>query len=223
MLSPGTVVATLSTGRARMERRVLGVVDVPDGKVFACDPLVPMESRSFAHSVPPGAYEAVLFVAVRAEGQAESLCAEVNAAAALVFSADQPVRWERALREGANAEEDSGAYGVDAGTGCLMGSRAAERIFTETDAHPTPGEIILAALSAAKGGVVVDVPDEAAVAAFMTGDGDGVYESWWGWSAQGLPTILVTDFAILEPPAHVDAVHARWAKARAKKWWEIWK
>ena len=214
----GDDIATVTTGRARIERRPLGSVDLPDGRVYACDPLVPMDMAPFAQRVEPGVYEAVLFVAVRTDPDVEGLflAAERNVAAALAIGTEIPVSWRRATREG--GEPDSGPYGVDSGTGCITGSRAAESLFANNEAA---GAEIVETLKQVAGAVVA--LDGGAAAVFGAGDGDGVYETWCGYDADGAIPMILTDFANLKSAAMVTVVHAKWAKSAAKRWWQFWK
>jgi hypothetical protein len=210
-------VATVDTGPARIERRSLGFVDLPDGKLFACDPLVPLDQEPLSHRLDPGSYEVVLFVAVALERDGTAPHRERNVAAALVCSQTEPVAWQPASRDGGQA--DATAYGVDSGTGCFMGSRASKAIFESDEAV---GNEIIAALEQTSGALVT-VHGAAAVAVFRSGIGDGAYHTWWGRDANGSPALILTDFGGLASRSHVAAVRDEWAARAAKKWWEFWK
>jgi hypothetical protein len=210
-------VATIDTGRARIERRSLGAIDIPDGLVYACDPGVPVDDQPLAQRLAPGNYEVVLFVAVRTDFDLKNSTAERNAAAALVCSSETPERWEPASRHSVPA--DATAYAVDSGTGCFMGSRATQPIF---EADEASGNAIMEALKEAPGAIVA-FKGEAAVAVFTSGCGDGVYETWLGRDARGEVSMILTDFEILESADYVAAARAKWAIRAARKWWQFWR
>jgi hypothetical protein len=210
-------VATIDTGRARIERRSLGAIDIPDGRVYACDPGVPVDDQPLAQRLAPGSYEVVLFVAVRTDSDLHNSTAERNAAAALVCSSGTPERWEPASRQGVPA--DATAYAVDSGAGCFMGTRATQPIF---EADAASGNAIMEALKEASGAIVA-LKGEAAAAVFTSGCGDGVYDTWLGRDARGEVSMILTDFGILESADYVAATRAKWAMRAAKKWWQFWR
>jgi len=209
-------VATLDLGGVSIERRALGFVDIPDGSVDACDPLVPMDTLPFAHRLAPGKYEAVLFVAVALENPGPDFANERTVAAALMCGSTRPERWELAAREGVPA--DASAYGVDSGTGCFAGTQAMDRL---ENADETCGVAIIAALERAPGAVVS--VDGSHVAVFASGIGDGIYDTWLGRDERGELSLILTDFGGLESSENVARIRAEIAARRAKKWWQFWK
>src|SRR5262249_54017346 len=118
---------------------------------------------------------------------------------------------------------DTGPYGVDSGTGCLMGSSAAKRLFVDDQARATVFDRLKEVGNVVAWGSTVTFEDGATVAAFSTGMGDGIYDSWWGYDANDKVSMLVTDFDVLMSAAEVSEVHAQWAKRATKRWWELWK
>jgi hypothetical protein len=220
LLAPGSEIVTILTGRARVRHRSMGHVDLPDGRVFACDPLVPIDLRAFAQRVDPGAYEAFLILAER-DSAADSeigLDTERILAAALYFSDRAVLRWERARHE--DDGEESGAYGVDSGTGCFMGCLAA-RLLRDPNAVDAFAPILAQAERETDG--VVRLSEGATVAVFTSGAGDGIYDSWWGYSTDGAPAVVLTDFGLLCTQQEADEAHARWARRAARKWWQFWR
>ena len=209
-------VATIESGPVRIERRSLGRIELPDGRVFACDPLVPMDAAPLVLRLAPGSYEIVVFVAVGAERESASSASEGNAAAAIICGSAAPVTWELAAREG--EPPDAAAYGVDSGTGAFLGSDAIEAIVESDFAR----EVILEELQSRRNAVIV-IPGGATVAAFVSGIGDGVYDTWIGRNLLGQPCVILTDFAILDTADYVAAARARHTERAAKKWWEFWK
>jgi hypothetical protein len=199
-----------------VEPRALGVIDLPDGRIYACDPLVPMDTSPLAESLAPGQYEVLLFVAVGKQHGTEAEM-ECNAAAALVCSREAVQRWELAAREG--GAPDAADYAVDSGTGSFFGSRALQLLLEGND---EPGHGIMRAL-AQKTGAIVDIGDGGTIAAFATGTGDGTFATWLGRDARRRPVMILTDFAVLASEEYVAAVHAQWAASEARRWWQFWK
>lgn len=205
-------------GFAIVERVGLGAVPIPDGRVFACDPIAPMDRQPFERTLAPGDHEAVAFVARPRNASAVSSWV---VATALVVNDRPVVRWEIATRRfegpyGAAGEghppNADGAYGVDSGTGCLMGSAAASMIFRDDDSAQAE---IMDVFDRGDLADVVTLADGERLAVFQSGWGDGAYVSWWGLDAQGEPAMLVTDFclhaiAVLPAPA-------------PRRWWEFWR
>ncbi|MGC4094990.1 MAG: DUF4241 domain-containing protein [Polyangiaceae bacterium] len=213
----GVPLASVGMEGVRIERRALSTVELPDGRVHACDPLVPVDVAPLAQRLPSGDYQVVLFVIVGTRHAEPNTKMECNAAAALLCGERAPLSWELASREG--GAPDAAAYGVDAGTGCFMGSRALELL---VDADDSSGQRIMKALESASG-AIVSLDNGSRVAVFSTGIGDGIYNTWLGRDEAGEPAMLLTDFATLDSESYVSAVHAEWAARKAKKWWQVWK
>jgi hypothetical protein len=212
----GAQVASVGMDQVELEKRSLGTVDVPDGRVYACDPLVPMDSNPLTQRLVPGQYEVILFVAVGRQHGTDTKM-ECNAAAALLCSRENPEHWALAAREG--GPPDAAAYGVDSGTGGFMGSGAIELLVEGDDAL---AQVIIQALAKASGAVVT-IDQGCSVAAFTSGIGDGTYDTWLGRDARGDAAIILTDFAVLNSEDYVAEAHANWAAHKAKKWWQFWK
>jgi hypothetical protein len=208
--------AAVGMDGVQLERCSLGRVDIPDGRVYACDPLVPMDTAPLAVQLAPGQYEVVLFVLLGTEHGTAAVKTERNGAAALVCSSEIPVRWELASREG--GPSDAAAYGVDSGTGGFMGSRAIEQLVDGDDL----GLAVMAALKDTLGAIVLTA-DGISVAAFGSGIGDGTYDTWLGRDARGEPAVILTDFEMLRSEEYVSRVHAEWAARKARKWWRFWR
>jgi hypothetical protein len=208
--------ATVESGPVRIERRALGRIELPDGRIFACDPLVPMETASLALRLAPGSYEVVVFTAVGSEQERETPARQRTAAAAIICGTANPVTWELAAREG--GAPDAAAYGVDSGTGAFLGSDAIDAIVESGPA----ADAILEELKGCRNAVIA-IPGGAVVAVFESGDGDGVYNTWVGRDQLGQPCMVLTDFEILDTSDHVAAVKTHQAERAAKKWWEFWK
>lgn len=216
-LFQGAQVGSIGMKNVSLERRSLGMLDLPDGRLFACDPLVPVDCAALEHRLAPGPYEVVLFVLSGiGHGTAEGPV-ECNAAAALLCSDAAPVEWQLAPRGGGAL--DAAAYGVDSGTGSFLSHDALSRL---TEDQGVDGQLIIDALAASPGSVVV-LSNQASAAVFCTGIGDGIYDTWLGLDLEGRPAIILTDFQVLDSPEEVDSVHAQWKQKQMKKWWQFWK
>jgi hypothetical protein len=215
-LFQNTKPAALGMADVVLERRALGEVQFADGRVYACDPLVPMDTMPLAYRLVPGSYEIVLFVLAGVRRMAPAEHVEENAAAALICGAKPPVRWQLASREGGSP--DAAAYGVDSGTGCFMGSGAVELVL---DGQKDTGQSIMHALGGVIG-AIVNLEGES-VAVFQSGIGDGIYDTWLGYDSDGEVVMILTDFQVVESEEHVASVHAGWDARTQKKWWEFWK
>lgn len=191
-------------------REELGALALPSGRIVAVDPLVVHRIRAFALKVPPGRYAVELIKPVDEPTR--------TALAAIRLNACKVALWQPAAPEGASiaslkANEIFG-YGVDAGTGSfadiafygsfgrhadgrLPGPDYAnyseitlfEMIFPDNDSIPRD---------------VITERDGAGLALWSSGYGDGFYASYWGFSAEGCPCVLATDYAILEQGAAWD-------------------
>src|SRR5688500_15417555 len=99
---------------------VIGELNLPSGKVVACDGFV-IDSNTppFSLAVPPGKYPVVLTLARSRPGDDERV-----AYAAIRFAPAKPARWEMAVGAGNDPKslkaDEVFAYGVDSGTGCFM-------------------------------------------------------------------------------------------------------
>ena len=146
----------------------IATLHVPTGQMLACDPLTQVGR------VPPLARRAPI------GDHAVDICVVDGrvAAARVVFADREPVTWELA--------EDN-EYLVDTGLGCFMDVAASDGAIDITDEllglwldhHPVPGR--------AANCVIV-----------ASGDGDGIYATYWGLDGAGQPVQLVTDFEILD-------------------------
>ena len=212
----GAEAAAVGMDHLVIEQRALGVIDLPDGRVHACDPLVPMDTSPLAERLPPGQYEVLLFVAVGKQHGTDTLM-ECNVAAALVCSREAAQNWELAAREG--DAPDAAAYAVDSGIGSFLGNHALQLLLGGDE---EPGHTVMRGLDQ-RAGAIVQLGEGCAIAAFGTGTGDGVFDTWLGRDARGKPAIILTDFAVLESDEYVAAVHAKWAANAARKWWQFWK
>jgi hypothetical protein len=180
----------------------MGKLDLPSGRIVAADPLTQPDRPALAQVVEPGRYEVSLYVA---EGRVALAVLELSRA---------PVEtWELALLTGQDMADlplDSyfgfpvdtglGAY-MDATTLALIEERE-RRVRREIGPQMNYYNDVLHAELRDAGDLHLmhrPLPDrEQAVAIFGSGWGDGVYPSIWGLDEIGAPSVLVTDFHVLD-------------------------
>jgi hypothetical protein len=194
-------------GEFRIERREIGQLVVPTGRLVACDPLVFPETRPFRKRVPAGRYPVVLSIAHIALAQGEGGVDQRIACAMLCLSRRVPRRWQMAVQTGqplrALKRDEFYGYPVDSGTGCFMDLNAARVLDKRMSKDPDYFWQLLAATEP----VYVHTrewadfplePDTGLnVVFFSSGFGDGIYPSYWGYDRAGGLACLVTDFRVL--------------------------
>ncbi|MGK5551786.1 DUF4241 domain-containing protein [Actinomadura kijaniata] len=199
LFRPGRAVT--SAGRPGViETRQAGRLDVPSGRLVACDPFVqgddPGYEKPFTVTVAPGRYPVwVSLVRHRgATGKAHSMVAAVKVA----IRAAPAVRWELALQPG----WDPGGlkpnhyygFGVDTGTGAFLDASAGRALSNLAK----PGGLLAERLEDAHITDVRDPETRTNVVAYHSGWGDGEYPTWVGRAADGSPTAFVTDLHVID-------------------------
>jgi hypothetical protein len=194
-------------GEFRVERREIGQLVVPTGRIVACDPLVFPETRPFRKRVPAGRYPVILSIAHIPPAEGTGVVDQRIACAMLCLGRRVPRRWQMAAQAGqplqALKPDEFYGYPVDSGTGCFVDLKAARVLDKRMSEDPDYFEQLLAA---AKPVYVhtrdwADFPLEAEtgmnVVFFSSGFGDGTYPSYWGYDGAGGLACLVTDFRVL--------------------------
>ncbi len=205
----------LFTGKARIEVIRAGEADFPTGEVVIADPIAYLGTRYetvLDRRIPAGSYPVELSVC-------RSQIVGLRIAAARILLSDrQPVRYEIAMPRG-NEREDLGKpgvftfFGVDTGLACFADARASEeyRDFFEKwmSEDPKRNKWIdyFAALvqksyeerpeSQNRGGSYLEwrlpVTGLRAVL-FSSGMGDGIFSAYWGLDEEGEPVCLTAPF-----------------------------
>jgi Protein of unknown function (DUF4241) len=196
LFEPGREVRVYD-GTARLEVRELGTLDLPTGRLVACDAYVqaddPDYEQPFAVTVPPGRYQAAV-----------SLAGQLVAAARLTVRSDPVVRWELALQPGQDPDKlppnHFYGFGTDAATAAYLDASSMEALHRVASGP----ESELAKLSEAEPrGPGWDLRDPVSgynVIAFISGEGDGSYPTWIGWTKDDQPAMFVTDFYVVRTP-----------------------
>jgi hypothetical protein len=210
LFTPGSTFADESGTTGVIHVAAGGELDLPTGRVVACDPFVYLGSgdiEPFTVSVPPGRYRVEAAVATLSRpGEPPADKPHLRVAAARLVIRDEPTTaWELALRpeqDPAELEEDEFfGYGVDAGTGCFYDA-AAEEAFPEAQEDEGPLWDAFENSDWSGGPHLVTSPSTGhTLAAFTSGWGDGFYPTWIGRSASGEVTCFLTDFFVAPDPS----------------------
>ena len=180
--------ATFETGGGvfRMAVEELGNLDLPSGRLYACDPFVELEQDSaaaFLASVPAGSYP-IQVARVRRDGTAGSWVVAVK----LVIWDEPAFTWE--------VDDDRPGYGVDAGAGCFIDLESVP-VFEQLHGAGVDSPV-RAAFRPADGEAVATILTDAAsgqaMAVFSSGPGDGYYPTWIGRGVSGEVVCFVTQF-----------------------------
>lgn len=199
----------------------IGGLYLPSGRVAASDPLVTPCPSPFKQAVPSGTYPVSLAIARFENGD------ERIAFAQLKFKESLPVRWEMAVVDGQDAgslaEDEYFGYGVDAGTGSFMdpvaGKLLEERMDEEDEYYNTIIDGMETTYKHTRSWLSFRPSSERSenIVCFSSGWGDGMYPSFFGYSAEGEAVALVTDFLTVSEEEEQPKL-----AANRKPWWKIW-
>ena len=197
-----TIITQQSDSLLRIEA---GELNVPTGKIVACDPFNNPERAVFTRSIPAGKYPVHLYLK---KGE------NTMALAWLQVSQETPVTWEMAvLHDQEIADLKEGyyyGYSVDAGIGCFMDALCADFLCAaQSMIAEKMGDDFISYYDNVVAPQIAENQDiylnhfsaddsELNVIMFSSGWGEGVFASYWGLDAAGNVACLVTDFNILK-------------------------
>ena len=167
------------SGQPDSEQTVVdaGSVDLPTGRLVACDPLWSISPPAFVASLPPGRYPVSLAVC-----RWDSV--QLVAAARLTVRDLPVVAWEPALREGDPPYEGRlTGFDVESGFGAYVDASALAPLLGPRD--------VADQLSS----TVVDSASGSNAVVFRCGD--GIYPTWIGRTAAREPACFVTDLLVI--------------------------
>ena len=176
-------------GPIEVATRTIGDLKVPTGRIAASDPFTTEfgdRNEPLVGAAPTGVFPVEVALAKYDNGGIRVACARIR------FEDHPAVRWE----DLGQPDQFGGiaGYGVDSGTACFFDVEACGAVDEPTT------EAWLDAFERNRvnswGWHVADV-GAANVVMFSTGSGDGIYESYWGYDADGQIVELVTDFGLL--------------------------
>ena len=173
-------------------------LNVPSGRITASDAYI-LDAEPLTQPVPPGSHPLTLLIAIIHDD-------ERIAFAHVRFAPAPAVRWEMALIPGQTPSElkpgQIFGYGVDSGTGCLADSAAYKLV--DAAGQDVANQMMTESRKVyrhTRDWLSVET-DAGSFALFSSGCGDGVYPSYFGFSADGRLISLVTDFGLAHWPAH---------------------
>ena len=186
----------------------LGRLKIKHGRIIACDPAEGHDDviiKPLKAAFPKGKYLCEVSVAC-----IDDSVEEYVGFARIRFSNELPVRWELAVREGENLEKrtekaDFG-YPVESGTGGFMDISAQKEYkncVKKDDNYWEQIEDEMAERDEKACGAIIWSLDEANMAVFPSGYGDGTYPSYIGYDDEGKICRLVTDFLIMDEDATI--------------------
>lgn len=207
-------------------RREMGDLNLPSGRVVACDSIVLAAPHPFTVTVKPGRYPVAAFIINYAKNDDNRV-----ALAAVFFNDQKAVHWEMALisdKQKPAELEDNGFFGypVDSGTGGFMSAEAAQyqiaKMRADYELNKDKYEMKVGETSVFMGGLFDNPMNELIgkfhathvptygllneelegsgglnMLMFSSGLGDGYYPSYFGYDQSGQVCGLVTDFLIL--------------------------
>ncbi len=186
----------------------LGRLKIKHGRIIACDPAEGHDDVSIKPlnaQFPKGKYLCEVSVAC-----IDDSVEEYVGFARIRFSNELPVRWELVVREGENVEKRSKnadfGYPVESGTGCFMDISAQKEYKVSVKKDDNYWEQIedeMAERDEKACGSIIWSLDEANMAVFPSGYGDGTYPSYIGYDDEGKICRLVTDFLVMDEDATI--------------------
>jgi Protein of unknown function (DUF4241) len=189
---PEYALELINTNREGISRRIAGSVNLPSGRLVACDPWL-IDEEPFSRIVQPGRYLVELCVT-----------SERDIAAAIVrFGSSEVTKLEMALTEKQVLSElehnEFYGYGVDRALGCFTSIECAVLFKQSESAREEFQSQIETEFF-----LNYRLRDNSSLnlIAFTSGDGDGTYPSYWGLGKKGKAICLFTDFMVLNEDRH---------------------
>jgi len=177
----------------KFEKRFLGKLDLPTGKVVASDPLVFFDQPPFSLDVPAGKHDVILSTATISGDERRVAFAMLKFGEIVNILTWAPIQ----------AGETMSHYSVDSGTGCFM-DVSTQSLLNRRLEDPTFDNFLFGELQRSS---VVDKfswvnhslsdDGENNVVAFSTGWGDGSYSTYAGFDSSKNLICFVTDFEIM--------------------------
>lgn len=182
----------------------IGTIDLPTGRLIACDPLITNDMKPFKINFPKGQFP----VTIHKEKDTNCI-----AYVEISFGKDPIVDWRMATTEGQNIDDLSNGeifgYPVESGMGCFMDEKAQEslneleqRLFRRKgdDFMGIYEEFFHEHFFNEKGAIdqyAFLKPDEKQagnILGFETGYGEGFYASFIGFNKDHQPMKIITEF-----------------------------
>jgi hypothetical protein len=189
---------SLVRGQTSLEKKEIGKMILPTGRVIAVDPSVfDGYEHPFLQEVSPGEYPAFLTI-VHYKSKDQRV-----AFATIEFKNELPVRWELAVPRGNIKQGKFFGYSVDSGIGCFMDEETAnkykslaedegffDKLSTDLENTYVP--------TWSYSNTVINEDNGGNIILFSSGMGDGTYPSYFGINSKGEICCLVTDFLLVK-------------------------
>lgn len=176
----------------------IGNLKIIKGSIVACDPFLYNNDLPFTTKFPLGDFPVQLAVAQIDDD-------ERIAFSRISFSAETPVSWTLAVREGQDLSklknDEIYGYGVDAGTGAFMDISGAKEFMSFLMEKENNYEVLIEEMEKNYKDTwdwLLWSRNDFNVAMFKSGWGDGFYASYIGSDKNGLICRLVTDFGVID-------------------------
>lgn len=184
----------------------VGTLRLPSGRLVACEPWAYFDeeagNHAFTQHIEPGEYPVELIIADfydPGNPQGNTHFSQV-AAARLVVGTEPVAAWRMGLRPGeddADLPEDGFfGYPVDGGMGSFASPEFLQAISAPGEIEEL-SEVAMNVIDADDAGVYADEATGCNIVMFRSGDGDGHYATWVGYTAAGEVACFVTDFLTL--------------------------
>jgi hypothetical protein len=198
---------------------------LPTGRLVAGEPWTSFGGEAgkyaFVQQVPPGAYPVELIMADFYDpGNPQGNTHFSVVAAARLVVRDAPVAvWRMALQPGQDdavlAEDEFFGYPVDGGTGSF-GSPEIFNALAEFDEPEELFDSVIDIIDSEGIGLYADEETGNNLVMFRSGDGDGRYGTWVGYTAGDEVACFITDFMTLTYHADEDGDECRYCAAGPK-------
>lgn len=183
-----------------------GRLRLPSGRLVACEPWASFDDEAgnfaFTQDVEPGEYPVELVIAdFHDPGNPQgNTHFSVVAGARLVVRTEPAATWRMALRPGEDDADlpEGGFFGypVDGGMGSFVSPEFLQAISTLEESEDVT-ETAMDGIDADGAGRYTDEATGYNIVMFRSGDGDGHYATWTGYTAAGEVACFVTDFLTL--------------------------
>jgi len=181
--------------------RPVGNLVLSTGRLSACDPFTTPGLECFSRAFPLGTFPVTLVVAERGTDQRVAF-------AVIRFSPDAPVSWEMPTvgKQDVSTLEDGRIfeYPVDSGTGCFVDfsvlRQFADALAKDSAYFDKLNEEMEKTYRHTWSWLNTKV-DDANLVAFSSGDGDGFYGTYAGYSEKDEICCVLSDFTVLPSEA----------------------
>ncbi len=176
----------------------IGILNVNDGIIVACDPFLHNKHLPFTTQFPVGRFPVQLAIATTNNEEKVSF-------ARIKFSDNNPVKWQLAVCDQQHIEElregEIFGYAVDSGSGAYMDTSGAKELKHYLSVKASSIHMLLAEMEKNHRSTwdwLMWEKNDCNAALFTAGYGEGYYATYIGYDDAGNICRLVTDFEVIE-------------------------